>query len=385
MSVETGLPMKWSDGENVAWKTAVPGAGWSSPIVCGGRVFVTAADDHGASCRVLCLDRKSGDILWNKEVFRQETRRKEAKNSYASPTPCTDGQRVYAVFADGSFAALKFDGSVAWTNRDFPYYSRHGLGGSPLLVGDLLVMAFDGSSDGDDETVGWRKPWDKAVLVALDAQTGKVRWKGGRGQSRIAHVTPHVLREDGAVRIISAAGDVVQGFNATDGQRLWTVRSQGEGVVPSVVIDGGLIFTASGFEDPTIRAIRPGGKGDVTATHLAWEWKKAVPSLSSFIYANDCLFTINEGGIAQCLEAASGKLLWQQRIGGQHSASPVCAEGRVYFLAEDGTATIVEAAREFKQLAQNRLSGRFQASCAVSGKQLFFRSDTHLYCVGGER
>src|SRR5574340_1086938 len=177
ISTEKGLPMRWSPTDNVAWKTEIPGLGWSSPIVYGERVFVTTATDAGASCHVICLERASGNVLWDKEVFRQETLRKQDKNSYATPTPATDGQRVYALFGGGSFVALGFDGSVVWTNRDVKYYSQHGLGGSPILYQDLLIMAFDGSGQ-ENTSLGWHEPWDKAVLLALDKATGKLRWQG---------------------------------------------------------------------------------------------------------------------------------------------------------------------------------------------------------------
>jgi len=161
-SSETGLPLKWTTTENIAWRTELPGQSWSSPIVWGERVFVTTATENGASCRVLALDRKSGKILWDKEVFQQVPRRKEGRNSYATPTPATDGERVYACFGDGSFAALNFAGEVVWTNRDYKFYGQHGLATSPILHDGLLIMARDGSSDGEDKKLGWQTPWDQS-------------------------------------------------------------------------------------------------------------------------------------------------------------------------------------------------------------------------------
>ena len=196
-SGETGLPLHWSDTDNVAWKTELPGHAWSSPIVWENHVFVTTATDEGASCRVLALDRTSGTILWNKEVFRQQPGRKEGRNTYATPTPATDGQRVYACFGDGSFAALNFAGNVVWTNRDYPFYSQHGLASSLLLHRDLLIMARDGSSDGEDKELGWQRPWDQAFILALDARTGQERWKARRGLSRISHGMPALWEHDG--------------------------------------------------------------------------------------------------------------------------------------------------------------------------------------------
>jgi len=382
ISTEQGLPIRWTATENVAWKTAIPGEGWSSPIVFGDRVFVTTATEGGASCRVICLDRTTGKIHWDKEVFQQSPGHKAPRNTYATPTPCTDGKRVYALFGDGSFVALDYEGKVVWTNRQQKFYGEHGLGTSPILYGDLLLTAWDGSSDGPDKTLGWQKPWDQGGLLALDRNSGKVRWRGSRGRSRISHVVPNVFRHGNEVQIISGAGDVVQGFDPEDGRRLWSVRSEGEGVVPSIVIGDGLVFATSGFGDPAIRAIRPGTADDPASAKIVWESKKAVPMIPSFIYGNDLLFTINEGGIAQCFDPRSGEQLWQQRVGGQHSASPICADGKVYFLSDDGESTVVDADRRFRVVARNQIGETCQASYAVSRRQLFIRTDKHLYCVG---
>jgi outer membrane protein assembly factor BamB len=364
----------------VVWKTAIPGAGWSSPIVFGKRVFVTATEDEGASCRVICLDRESGKIAWNVEVYRQELRRKQDKNSFATPTPVTEGELVYAVFADGGIVAVGNDGVIKWVNREVKHYSQHGLGASPILHGDLVIMPFDGSSDGD-KSVGWKKPWDQAVILAVDKRTGKTRWHGRRGASRIAHVSPNILGQGREAQLVSGAGDVVQAFDPATGERIWSVFSQGEGVVPSIVVGDRLIYSASGYEKPTIRAIRPGGKGDVTASHIAWEQTSGVPSQSSMLYSKPYLFAMTEGGVATCFDAQTGKVLGRQRVGGNHCASPILAESRIYFLSEQGTCAVVEATPEMKILAKNELQERCQASIAVSQGNLFIRTDKHLFCI----
>src|SRR4029077_20804181 len=182
------LPLHWGVDSNIIWKTGIPGESWSSPIVWENQIFITTATGNGQDCRVRCIDRVSGRDIWNKEMFQQVPRRKEARNTYATPTPATDGQRVYAAFGDGSFVAVNFDGTTAWKNRDYKFYGQHGLGTSPILYGDLLIMARDGSSEGEDKKLGWQKPWDQSYLVALDTKTGKERWKGKRGLSRISHI-----------------------------------------------------------------------------------------------------------------------------------------------------------------------------------------------------
>ncbi|HEY2585409.1 MAG TPA: PQQ-binding-like beta-propeller repeat protein [Tepidisphaeraceae bacterium] len=390
ISAETGLPMEWSAGKNVRWKTAVPGLGWSSPIVWGDRVFLTSTSPDGVACHVICVNKSDGRILWDKQVFEQEPTRKEGKNSYATPTPTTDGKHVFAVFSSGGVVSLDFDGSVAWTNLDQHFYSRHGLAASPVLYNDLLIMPYDGSTTevGIDEKIGWQKPWDKAYILAFEKETGKVRWRANRGLSRQAHVTPQVIDVAGRPTLISPAGDVVQGFNPDTGERLWSAHSQGEGVVPTFVTGGALLFTSSGFEAETIRAFRldAGMHGNVTKSHLAWEQKKAVPIMPSFLYHDGLLFTIKESGIAQCLDAKTGQILWHQRLQGTYSASPVYSEGRIYMLSEQGETTVFAASREgYKELARNPLEGPCQASPAVSDGNILVRSEHDLFCISNGR
>lgn len=191
-STEKGLSLRWSATENIAWKTPIPGESWSSPIVWKDHVFMTTTTDGGVSCRVLALDFATGKLLWNTEVFQQKPKRKEGRNSYATPTPATEGKRIYAVFGEGSVAAVDFTGKLVWTNREFPFYSQHGLGSSPLLTDGLLIMSYDGSSEGPDKVLGWQKPWDQSFLAAFDLETGRVKWKTMRGLSRISHGTPTV-------------------------------------------------------------------------------------------------------------------------------------------------------------------------------------------------
>ncbi|HYE33487.1 MAG TPA: PQQ-binding-like beta-propeller repeat protein [Methylomirabilota bacterium] len=375
------VPLHWSPTNAIKWKTAIPGQGWSSPVVWGDHIFVTSATDGGTKCHVICIDRPSGKIIWDKEVFEQVPLRKEGKNSYATPTPATDGESVFAVFGDGSVVALDFSGKVRWTNRDVKFYSQHGLGASPMLWNDLLIMPYDGSSQGEDKRVGWQKPWDQSFVLALDLKTGTQRWKASRGMSRIAHVSPILFKSKEVWQIISAAGDVVQAFDPRTGNRIWSAFSQGEGVVPSPVASSNLIYTASGFEKSTIRAIKAGGSGDVTQTHIAWEQRKAVPSMPSFVYADPHLYSITEGGVAQCLKGDTGEIVWQERIGGNHSASPVLAEGRIYFLSEEGESAVIAAAPEFKLLARNSIGERCQASIAVSSGMIFIRGEKHLFAI----
>jgi outer membrane protein assembly factor BamB len=382
-SNETNLPLEWSDTDNIAWKVPIPGESWSSPIVWGDRVFVTTATEGGVRCHVLAVDRKSGNILWNKPVFEQPLRRKESRNTYATPTPATDGQRVYACFGDGSFAAVDFAGNVVWVNREHPFYSQHGLGSSPVLYRDMLIMAFDGSNQGDDKELGWQRPWDRAYLVALDTATGKERWRGQRGMSRISHGSPVIWEHDGRAEAVSEAGDVLQGFDAATGERLWSYPVIGEGKAPSVAIGAGLAFTSGGWGGrESIKAFRLGGSDRQGETDFVWEHRRGMPKIPSMLYVEPNLFAVSDDGVATCMEAATGNVLWRERLGGNYSASPVAADGRIYFLADDGLTTVVAASDEFKVLAKNPLRERVQASMAVSGGQLFVRGERHLYAIG---
>jgi outer membrane protein assembly factor BamB len=382
ISQEKDVPTQWSATMNTPWKTPIPGEGWSSPIVFGERLFVTTALEGGSSFHMICLDRTTGKVIWDKELTRQEAGHKQPYNSYATPTPATDGTRVYVPVCDGRILAVSMEGNVEWINSDFDYYSEHGLAVSPVLYEDLVIVPFDGSSPPPDTKVGWQVPWDKAVILAVDKNTGRTRWKGSRGSSRIAHVTPQIAEVDGQDQLVSGAGNVIQGFDLKTGERLWTVSSPGEGVVPSVVIGERLVFTASGFGESRICAVRLGGRGDVTKTHTVWESREDVPKMSSMLYVASRLYLATETGVAKCFQAATGEVLWRQRLGGKFSASPVWADGKVYFLAENGRMTIVEDGPSFQIVAQNELGEKCCASPAIAQGNLFIRTDKALYCIG---
>lgn len=379
ISGEESLPVKWSADENIAWKTPIPGTGWSSPIVFEDRIFVTTATEDGVSCRVISVDRKTGDVVWNTEVHRQEPGAKRRQNSYATPTPVTDGKHVYAVFYDGTVVAVDFSGNRIWKNQEVKFFSLHGLGASPVLADGQLIMPFDGSSREEQKT-GWKVPWKNAVVLSLDTNDGSVRWKGRRGESRVGHVTP-ILTDDGK-QLVSAGGDRVQGFDVATGDRIWSIYSQGEGVTPSPVIGDGMIFTSSGFEAPTLRAIRLGGRGDVTKTHIAWEQTKGVSALASLLYVQPYVYTISRSNVLHCMDAATGEIVWMERLKGVHSASPVYADGRIYLLSEDGVTIVLRPGSKYDEIAANNIEANCLASMAVSQGNFFIRSSDHLYCIG---
>ena len=378
LSNETNLPVTWSATESVKWKTSLPGKGWSSPIVFEDQIFLTASTEEGVSCQVICLNRKDGSVNWTTEVHRQKPGPMRKQNSYATPTPVTDGKHVYSVFYDGTIIAVDFSGKIVWKNSEIDFFSLHGLGASPIVANGQVIMPFDGSSR-EETQIGWKVPWEKAVVLSVDAEDGTVRWKGQRGKSRVGHVTPILV--DNNSQVISAGGDRVQGFDLDTGSRIWSIYSQGEGVTPSPVVGNGLLYTSSGFEAPTLRAIRLGGKGDVTSTHIAWEQKSGVAALSSLLYIEPHLYSISRDNILHCLEAASGEIVWRQRLDGTYSASPVYADGRIYLLSAEGETLVLRPGAKYEEIATNDLGETCYASMAVSQGNFFIRSAQHLYCI----
>ena len=390
VSQATGLPVNWGANDNIAWKTEIPGESWSSPIVWDDHVFVTTATNDGADCHIIAVDRKTGKILWDKLVFtQQQQQRRHELNSYATPTPVTDGKYVYAIFSGGSIAALDFDGNVFWISKELDFYSQHGKGISPILYNDMLIIPVNHSNREDPLRLGWQLPWDKSYLLAIDKNTGKERWRGMRGMSRIAHSTPVIMNVNGKDQIISAAGDVIQGFDPADGRLIWTVASNGEPCVPTPAIGGGLIYSAPTGGAP-IRAVRPDGQGDCTETHIVWEKRhtNATPLMSSFLYVEPCLYTGTDGaGYFNCLDAATGDLLWQLPLrSGAINPSPLYADGKLYVLTERGITIVLKPSDDPKKpaeiIATNELGETCRASIAVAGKQLIIRSANHLWCIG---
>ena len=370
-SDERGLPLEWNEHKNIAWKTPIPGLGWSSPVVANGKVWITTAvEQRGWSLRLLAYDVATGKEAVNVEVFKipYDRRAINPKNSWASPTPILDGDRVYVHFGADGTAALSTSGEIIWKTR-FEYQSQHGAGGSPILYGDLLILNCDGS--------------DVAFVVAVDKNTGKQKWKTNRGfPADQAYTTPLMIRAAGRDQLISAGAFRARAYDPLTGKEIWRVRyDNGFSNVPRPVFAHGLVFIATGFQQPELLAVRPDGTGDVTRTHVAWSLKRGAPLTPSPIVVGDELYVVNDGGIATCIDARSGVSVWQQRLGGTYSASPVFADGRIYFLAEQGATTVIVPGKEFRKLAINVLDGGLLASMAISSGSLFLRTDSHLYKV----
>ena len=370
-SSESGLPMEWSESRNVKWKTPVPGQGWSSPVVAGGRVWLTTAvrERNAASLRAVAFDVETGREVVNVEVFRLTNAVVlNVKNSFASPTPVVEGDRVYVHFGKDGTAALTTSGNVVWKTR-LPYESQHGNGGSPTLYEDLLIVSCDGHTE--------------AYVVALDKNTGKIRWKTPRRQPwDQAYTTPLVIRVGDQDQVVSIGAYRAGAYDPRSGKEIWRVSyADGFSNVPRPVYGHGLVFIATGFQEPSLLAVRVDGKGDVTRTHIAWSTRRGAPHTPSPLLVGDELYIVSDIGVATCLEATTGKIHWQQRLGGNYSASPVFADGRIYFQGEEGVTTVLAPGKEFRRLATNSLDGLTLASMAVSNGSVFIRSDTHLYRI----
>ncbi len=374
------LPLHWSSTRNVVWKQALPGRGWSSPIVWAGRIYLTTAipgenvAGKDQSLRTLCLDAGTGKISWAREVFRQlgaKAPRIHTKNSHASPTPLTDGQRLYVHFGHQGTACLDFEGKILWQKTDLAYRPVHGNGGSPILVDDALVYSCDGG--------------DQQFLVALEGRTGKVLWQTPRNSpavKKFSFSTPLSITVKGRRQIVSPGSDVVCAYDGQTGREIWRVRYDGYSVVPRPVFGQGLVFVCTGYESPSLLAIRPEGQGDVTDSHVAWTTRKAVPHNASPLLVGAELYLVSDFGVASCRDAKTGKIHWQERLGGDFAASPLFACGRVYFQSEEGECVVVKADQQFVELARNTLDERTLASFAAVDDTLFIRTGKHLYRIG---
>lgn len=362
-------PLHWTDIDNVTWKTAIPGRGWSSPVIRDGVVWLTTATEGGTSLRVVSVDVASGELIRDIEVFRLDaTTRKHQKNSYASPTPIITADRVYVHFGARGTAALDLDGNIIWRNTEHQHDDVHGAGGSPALWNDLLIFNCDGA--------------DKQYVAGLNVTDGETVWTADRNASRFSYSTPLVIpRGNTGVQMISVGADMAASYDPATGEELWRMSFDGFSVVPRPVYGDGLVYLTTGFYDPTLYAIRSDGSGDVTLTHIAWKVSRGVPLTPSPLLDGERIYIVSDSGIASCFDAATGAELWRKRMPGAYSSSPVLAAGRVYFTNEVGGTTIIEASSEYIEIARNEVLGRTFASLAFSDGAMFLRSDTTLYRI----
>ena len=394
----TGLPLTWSEQMHIKWKVPIHDRAWSSPVIWSNQVWLTTASEDGTKLYAICVDRDTGKITRDLHLFTVERPQFAHQfNTYASPTPVIEAGRVYVTFGSPGTACLDTrTGQVLWTRRDFVCNHFRGAGSSPILFGHLLIMNFDGS--------------DHQFVVALDKETGQTVWRKersidfkdlapdgqpiGEGDLRKAFSTPHVAEIEGQSILLSSGAKAHYAYDPLTGQELWRVEertSHSAGTRP--VVGLGLVFIPTGWSMGQLLAIHPGKGGEVIDANnpsaqkdagqlrVVWKSKRNVPKKPSLLLVDDLLFSIDDNGVASCLEANSGKEVWRERVGGNYSASPIYAEDHIYFCSEEGKITVIKAGRKFTKLAENQLDDGFMASPAVAGKALFLRTKTHLYRV----
>ena len=375
-SDQKGVPIHWAEGENVTWKTAVPGEGWSSPVIVGDQIWVTSAEDGGKSLHAICVDKKSGKLLHNVEVLTPEDAGPHHRlNGYASPTPVLDGERVYVHFGPRGTACLEIDGGIVWKNTEFNYNVIQGGASSPILHRDLLILTCDGI--------------DNQFIVALDKRTGKVKWKQPRAHleaaakkrpiAKMAYSTPLIQPVEGIPQLVCSGADHVAAYDLTTGAELWWMPYNGFSVVGRPSYGNDLFYVVGSIRQDhfCIYAVRP-GKGRLRDDQIIWQNSKGIAHVSSPLLVGKEIFVVHDGGVASCIDAMTGEPHWRERLGGNHDASPVEICGRIYFCNREGKTTIVAADSAFQILATNQLKGTFKASPAVTDGALFLRSDTHL-------
>ena len=369
-SVEKNVPTEWSSTKNVIWKTPLKGKGHASPIVWGDRVYLVSAENQERVLRA--FDASSGKPLWRTTVLVSPKERIHRLNSFASSTPVTDGKRIYVSFLDQKkmfVAAYDLDGKKIWEARPGVFSSKHGYCSSPLIWKDTLIV------NGDHDGPGY--------LVAMDLSTGKTRWKIDRPNNTRSYCAPLIRTIDGRDQMILTGSKCVASYDPGNGKLHWIIDGPTEQFVASPVYNGKLIFMTAGFPALHMMAIRPDGKGNVTKTHIAWRTQKNSSYVPSPIAAGPYFMVTADKGVGSCFEAASGKRLWQERLGsGPHSASLVSAGGVIYFTSDSGVTTVVKPGATLDKIAVNDLGEKCSASPAISGGRIFIRTFEHLYCIG---
>lgn len=383
---DADLPLNWSETENVVWKTPIDGKAWSSPVIWGDRIFLTNAPEDGSRLSVVCLDKNTGKVIYDKRLHTVALPQYcHPFNSYASPSPVIEEGRLYVSFGSPYNACLDPEtGDVLWERTDFVCNHFRGAGSSPVIYNNLLILHFDGS--------------DEQYVVALDKQTGETVWRTDRsvefddideetgkperdGDWRKAFSTPTIAQVDGRDVLISLGSMALYAYDPNTGKELWRVEFIGShSGACRPVFEHGLIYAPTGA-GAELWVIRPDGSGVITDSNVVWKQERAVPRRPSVLVVDDLVFMVDDSGVAACLKAHTGEEVWRKRLGGNFSASPIYSDGKVYFFDEDGKATVVKASRDYAVLATNELESGFMASPAVSGDALYLRTRTHMYRI----
>jgi outer membrane protein assembly factor BamB len=366
-----GYPDRWSATENILWKTAVPGGGNSSPIVWGDRIFLTTAYDGGVRLALRAYNRTDGKLVW--ETFAPEGGAESVhqKNGNASATPATDGERIYVSFGNRGLMAFDFEGKLVWRQNFGTIRNYWGSAGSPLLYKDRVILY-------QDQSAG-------AFVAAFDARTGRQLWRTTR-DGTVGWGTPIAIRVDDHDELIVHGQSKVQAYNPDTGRELWRCNGSLQEVIPTAVVGYGMLFCSSGRAGPTL-AIRPGGQGDVTRSHLVWSSPRGSPFVPSPILYREHLYMVNDmQSIATAFEAMTGNTLWQGRLGVAQkegfSASPVAFDGKVFFTNDQGETFVLRAGSEFQVLHVNDIGERMLASPALVDGRWYVRTERNLIAIG---
>jgi outer membrane protein assembly factor BamB len=382
-----GLPLQWSETENVMWKTEIPLRGWSTPAVLGNQVWLTTAAVDGHDFFALCVDANTGKILFNQKLFHSDNPEPlgNSVNCYATPSAAIEPGRVYIHF--GSYGTACLDTrtfKVLWERADLRCRHYRGPASSPIIYRDFLILTMDGV--------------DLQYLVALAKETGKTVWKTDRsvawndenvpgqmardGDLRKGHSTPLVVEANGKVQLLSAGAKAAYAYDPQTGKELWRVQYDAWSAAPVPLYENGLAFIITGFGGKTeLLGVRVDGQGDITDTHVAWRFEKGVSKTASPVLVDGLLYMVSDEGAATCLEAATAKQVWRDRLPGNYAASPIYADDRIYFFNQQGKTTVLKPGRTFDVLATNTLESGFMASPAVAGRAFFLRTKTHLYRI----
>lgn len=371
------LPVEWGPEKNVAWRTPIRGKAWSSPVVWGDQIWVTTAPEDGKKLYALGLDAQSGKVLHDVEVFDNPFPQYcIERNSYASSTPVIEEGRLYVHYGSHGTACVDTaSGKVLWSRRDLPCFHHRGAASSPILHENRLFLTFDG--------------FDLQYVVALDKQTGKTLWKQDRnieygtdnGDAKKAYGTPSVIQVGGRDQLISPSAGAAIAYDPETGEELWRVKAGGMNVSARPLFADGVLYLSTADGGFVHYAINPDGAGDITGSHVLWKNTKGVPKHASHVLVDGLLFMANEQGVMSCVEAKSGEVIWQKRLGGSFTASPITSRGRLYFFDEDGKGYVLAAGRSYEELAVNELPEGCMASPAVLDNSIIIRTTAALYRV----
>jgi len=372
----SNLPLKWSEKQNIKWKVPIHDRGWSTPVVWGDQIWMTTASEDGKQMYAVCVSLKTGEMIHDVKIFDNENLPRIASmNSYASPSPVIEEGKVYVHFGSFGTACLNTNsGDVLWQRRDIICDHEEGPGSSPVLFENLLILTMDGG--------------DVQYLEALDKKTGKTVWKTNRSTDwpeendyRLAFGTPLIVDISGNPQLVTTGSKSAWSYDPNTGNEIWQVRYAGWSNSSRTVAHEDMVYINTGFDDPQLWAVRLGGKGDVTDSHVVWKIEKDAPKIPSPIIFDGLIYMTSDKGILTCHDAVSGELFWREGLGGTYIASPIYANGAIYFFDHKGKTTVIKPGKTFELLAENQLDDGFMASPAVFGNSLILRTKTHLYRI----